>query len=174
MNKKNNNNVLVIGGSGFLGSHVSDNLTNRGYSVTIYDLVKSKYLKKNQKMIIGDIKNRNKIDKAIAGSSYVFHFGGVADIAESMNDPVSTVENNILATSYILDSCVKHKTRKFIFASTIYVYSELGSFYRCSKQACEILIENYSKELGLEYNILRYGSLYGHRANKFNFINLWF
>ena len=42
------------------------------------------------------------------------------------------------------------------FASTIYVYSELGSFYRVSKQACEKLIEEYSKEFQLNYTILRF------------------
>ena len=162
--------VLVIGGAGFLGSHIADNLSGRGYIVTIYDKIKSKYLNKSQKMIVGDIQDKEAMDKAIKNSDYVFHFAGVADIAESIKAPLLTVENNILATSYILDSCKKHKIKKIIFASTIYVYSELGSFYRCTKQACEILIENYYQEFGLEYNILRYGSLYGHRANKFNFI----
>jgi UDP-glucose 4-epimerase len=55
-----------------------------------------------------------------------------------------------------------------LFASTIYVYSELGSFYRVSKQACEKIIEEYEKEFNLNYTILRFGSLYGPRANKFN------
>ena len=58
-----------------------------------------------------------------------------------------------------------------MFASTIYVYSELGSFYRVSKQACEKIIEEYKREYGLDYTILRYGSLYGPRANEFNFIS---
>ena len=48
-------NVIVFGGSGFIGSHVADLLSNNNYNVTIYDLEKSKYLKKNQKMIVGDI-----------------------------------------------------------------------------------------------------------------------
>jgi UDP-glucose 4-epimerase len=58
-----------------------------------------------------------------------------------------------------------------MFASTIYVYSELGSFYRVSKQACEKIVEEYQKEFDLDYTILRYGSLYGPRANEFNFIS---
>ena len=58
-----------------------------------------------------------------------------------------------------------------MFASTIYVYSELGSFYRVSKQACEKIIEEYQLEFDLDYTILRYGSLYGSRSNEFNFIS---
>ena len=56
--KKNKKKVLIIGGSGFLGSHVADALTEKYYSVYILDKVKSRYLKKNQNMIIGDITNQ--------------------------------------------------------------------------------------------------------------------
>ena len=55
-----------------------------------------------------------------------------------------------------------------MFASTIYVYSDLGSFYRVSKQACEKIIEEYQREFNISYTILRYGSLYGPRSNKTN------
>jgi len=63
-----------------------------------------------------------------------------------------------------------HKVKRFVFASTIYVYSDLAPFYRSSKQACELIIEDYQKSYGLNYTILRYGSLYGRRANHFNYI----
>ena len=53
--------VLVIGGAGFLGSHVADELSDRNYIVSIYDKKKSPYLKKNQKSIIYDTKNENRI-----------------------------------------------------------------------------------------------------------------
>jgi len=68
------------------------------------------------------------------------------------------------------DESAKRNVRRFLFASSIYVYSELGSFYRTSKQACELLIESYQKIYGLPFTILRYGSLYGPRANDFNFV----
>jgi UDP-glucose 4-epimerase len=58
--------------------------------------------------------------------------------------------------------------RRFVFASTIYVYSESGSFYRASKQAAERFIETYHERYGLNYSILRYGSLYGRRADARN------
>ena len=57
---------------------------------------------------------------------------------------------------------------RILFASTLYVYSQQGSFYRISKQAVELLIEAYHERYGLEYTILRYGSLYGPRAQQWN------
>ena len=59
---------------------------------------------------------------------------------------------------------------RFIFASTIYVYSNHGSFYKTSKQCSELIIENYSSSFDLKCTIMRYGSLYGKRANFFNSI----
>ena len=166
-----NERVVVFGGSGFLGSHVSDYLTDSGYSVLIYDLNKSKYLKQNQEMVIGDILDKELIQSTIKGCKYVFHFAAVADIKEAQENPVKTVEVNILSTAYILDACRKHNVSRFLFGSTIYVYSNYGSFYRSSKQACELIIENYHDIYNIDYTILRYGSLYGPRANKFNLIN---
>jgi UDP-glucose 4-epimerase len=60
--------------------------------------------------------------------------------------------------------------KRFVFASTVYVYSDAGSFYRSSKQACELIIENYHEVFGLPYTILRYGSLYGPRAGETNWV----
>ena len=133
-------------------------------------LKSSKYLKNNQKMHIGDILDKDSVDSAVKGKDYVFHFAGLADINESRTKPVETVTNNILGTTNILESCRKRNVKRLIFASTIYVYSDLGSFYRSSKQACELIIENYKEEYDLNYSILRFGSLYGRRANDFNFI----
>jgi UDP-glucose 4-epimerase len=163
--------VVVFGGSGFLGSHVADVLTEKGYEVIVFDLVQSKYINEKQKMVIGDINDLGQIKEVVKSAHYVYHFAGLADINLSKKKPVETVKNNILSTTYILEACKEFKISRFVFASTIYVYSDLGSFYRSSKQACEMLIENYSEEFSLNYTILRYGSLYGRRANNFNFIN---
>ena len=54
--------ILIIGGSGFLGSHVADAFSNKGYQVTIFDKAKYKFLKKNQKLILGDTKNIKELD----------------------------------------------------------------------------------------------------------------
>jgi len=163
--------VIVFGGSGFQGSHVADKLTEYGYDVHIFDLVSSNYIKPTQKMVIGDILDIDAVSKVVKDANYVYHFAGIAGIQEANNNPVDAVKSNILGTTNILHACYKEKIERIIFASTIYVYSEHGGFYRSCKQACEMLIENYHKLYGLNYTILRFGSLYGRRANNFNWIN---
>ena len=163
--------VIVFGGSGFLGSHVADQLSEAGYEVCIFDQRASEYLRNDQKMIIGDVTDRDQVRNAVKGKDYVYHFAAIADIAEAQDNPVLTVEINILSTTYILDACREFSIKRFLYGSTIYVYSDHGSFYRSSKQASELLIGNYHDKYDLEYTILRYGSLYGPRANHFNFIH---
>jgi len=162
--------ILVIGGSGFLGSHVADELSNRNHEVYIYDRTESKYLKSNQNMIVGDILDQNLINESVNEMDYVYHFAAMADINDTRENPTEAVKYNILATMYILKACVDFKVKRFIFSSSIYVYSKHGSFYRSTKQACELFIENFKDEFNLDFTILRYGSLYGPRANDFNFI----
>lgn len=163
--------VLVFGGAGFIGSHVADILSDEGYMVSIFDKCKSPYLREDQEMIVGDLNDQELIRKSIEGKSYVYHFAGIADIDEAERNPVRTVSVNVLGTTMIMDACHEYKVKRFLYASTIYVYSDHGSFYRSSKQASELLIKNYHDKYNLDYTILRYGSLYGPRANHFNFIN---
>lgn len=163
--------ITVFGGSGFLGSHTADALTEAGHEVTIYDLKPSPYLRKRQKMVVGDIMDQKLVERTVKGCDYVYNFAGIADIGHASKAPLESVRVNILGNSMIMEACRKSKVRRFIFASTVYVYSKAGSFYRSTKQACELLIENYNEVFGLPYTILRYGSLYGPRADDRNFIN---
>jgi UDP-glucose 4-epimerase len=163
--KKNKNKVLVIGGSGFLGSHVADALSKKNYSVFILDKVKSRYLKKNQNMIIGDITEQKVIDKNVKNKNFVFNFAGIADIDESKTMPLETIHQNVIPSIKISQACIKYKVQKYILASTIYVDSDQGYFYKCSKQAAEKYIEEFSKIHKMKYCILRFGSLYGSRAS---------
>jgi len=165
------NKVVVFGGSGFLGSHVADFLSDAGYHVVIFDLNNSQYLSSDQEIVIGDILNRDEVRKVVEGAKYVYHFAAIADIKEAQENPVKAVEINVLSTTYILDACREFGVERFLYGSTIYVYSDHGSFYRSTKQSSELLIDNYQRVYGLNYTILRYGSLYGPRANHFNFIN---
>lgn len=162
--------IVVFGGAGFVGSHVCDKLTDAGNDVVIYDIVDSPYLRPEQTMIKGDILDETSVCEAVQGASTVFNFAGIADIGEANGRPVDTVKYNILGNTNILEACRQAKVNRYVFASSIYVYSDSGGFYRCSKQACETYIENYRKAFGLEYTILRYGSLYGPRADTRNAI----
>jgi UDP-glucose 4-epimerase len=163
--------AIVFGGSGFLGSHVADALTSAGYDTTIFDVKKSPYLQKGQTMIVGNILDAEAVNKAVKGNEVVYNFAGMADIQAAHEKPVETVQNNILGNTIILEACRKDHVKRFVFASTVYVYSGAGSFYRSSKQACELIVENYQEVFSLPYTILRYGSLYGPRAGDTNWVN---
>lgn len=157
--------VLVLGGSGFLGSHVADALTDAGYSVRVFDLVESPYLRPGQEMYVGDLRNLEATVNAASGCRYIYNFAGLADINDAMHRPVDTAALNVLGNVHALEAARLVGAERFIFASTVYVYSESGSFYRASKQAAERFVESYRERYGLKFSILRYGSLYGRRAD---------
>ncbi len=163
--------VTVFGGAGFLGSHVCDQLSLQGYDVTIFDIKPNKYLKTNQKMIINNILNSEAVIDATKNSDYVYNFAGISDIDLAKTNPIETIKYNIIGNVTILEACKINKIKRYIYASSLYVFSDKGSFYRSSKQSAELFIENYFEEFGLEYTILRYGSLYGPRSDENNWIN---
>jgi UDP-glucose 4-epimerase len=160
--------VVVFGGSGFLGSHLADALTDRGYDVTVFDLHASRWLRPNQKIVIGDIRDEILVKQVLAEADYVYHLAGISDIAQAAVSPKDTVENNIIGSTVVLEACRCNQVKRLLFASTVYVYSQHGSFYRVCKQAVEHLIDAYYEKFGLEYTILRFGSLYGPRAQAWN------
>lgn len=163
-------NITVFGGSGFLGSHVADALTHRGHNILIFDQVKSPYLQKSQTMMVGDVLDEKSVKEAVADADIVYNFIALADLDQAWERPLETARINILGNMHILEAARKAKVKRFVFSSSIYVYSDAGSFYRSSKQACELFIEDYQKVYNLDYTILRYGSLYGPRANEHNWI----
>ena len=160
--------VLVIGGSGFLGSHTADELTRRGYHVSLFDESESPWRTPEQVMHVGNILDKNALDAALDGIDVVYHFAGIADINESAERPFDTINVNVSGTAQIIDAAVRARVQRFIYASTIYVFSPFGSFYRASKQAAETIIEAYNEQFDLDYTVLRYGSLYGPRAQDWN------
>jgi UDP-glucose 4-epimerase len=160
--------ITVIGGSGFLGSHVADQLSESGYSVRIYDRIASPWLRPDQEMILGDILDAERLGEAIQGSDAVYNLAALADLNEALRKPVETVRVNILGNVHALEACRNHAIKRFVYASTVYVYSRDGGFYRCSKQAAENYVEEYQRSFGLDFTILRYGSLYGPRSGMEN------
>jgi UDP-glucose 4-epimerase len=166
--KGENRIVTVIGGSGFIGSHVADQLSEDGYHVRIFDRKESPWKRDGQEMVTGDLLDKELLNKTIAGSEVVYNFAALADLDLGRSKPIETVEINILGNVQALDACRVNGVKRFVYASTVYVYSREGSFYRCSKQAAENYVEEYQKIYGLDYTILRYGSLYGPRADKSN------
>lgn len=162
--------VIVFGGSGFLGGCVSDELVKRGFEVVIYDLKSYKRIIQGQKMIIGDINDEAKVRKAMKGVDIVYNFSAISDIETAASNPMETVKVNILGNTNILNIAKDYKIKRFVFASSIYIYGNSGSFYRASKYSSELLIECFSEIYNLDYTILRYGSLYGKYADNTNWI----
>ena len=164
-------NILVLGGSGFLGSHVCDQLSEAGHKVRVFDQVKSPWLRPDQEMIVGDLLDESMLAKAIEGCDSVYNFAAKADLDEAQYIPIETVRVNVLGNVLVLEACRKAGVKHYIYASTVYVYSREGGFYRCSKQSGEHFVEEYHRTFGLDYTILRYGSIYGPRSDVRN--GLW-
>ena len=144
--------ILITGGSGFLGSHVADELTKRGHYVKIFDIKKLNGFEKNQKFIKGNILDFKKLSK-VMHIDYIFHFAALASLDEALFKPLETVKNNILGTVNILE-LQKKKIKRVTYASSIYSTSIQGGFYKCSKRAAEDYIEEYKKRYNLNFTIL--------------------
>jgi UDP-glucose 4-epimerase len=168
LNSRAKQKAVVIGGAGFMGSHTSDELSARGYDVTIFDIKPSPWLWEDQQLCIGDMMDVDALARACEGARYVYHCGGVADIQEAKQHPYATIEANVMGVAASLEAAVRCDVERFVYASTMYVYSAHGSFYRASKQAAETVIRAYVEHYAMDYNILRYGSLYGPRAQRWN------
>ena len=164
-------NILVTGGSGFIGSHVVDSLVKRNYKVTILDLVKPK--RKDVKFIKGDLLNYNLINQVVKKNNLIFHLAAVSDINKVKTIPLKTISTNIIGTTNLLEASRKVNIKKFIFASTYYSSSNAGNLYTTSKKASELIIKNYNLLYGLNYTILRYPTAYGPRNREVDAISIF-
>jgi len=163
--------VVVFGGSGFLGSYVADELTGRGYEVVIADLMPSKYLQEAQTFVAVDILDIKSIEAIIEGASIIYNFVAIANLDDAIHDPVNAMNINVMGNLNILEACRNQGSiERFVYASSAYALSTEGSFYGISKQSSEKLTEEYYKRYGLNYTVIRYGSLYGERASHNNYI----
>lgn len=162
--------IIVFGGSGFLGSYVADALTQAGHAVTVFDVKPSAYLQDGQQMHVGDILDARQVMDAVNGQDVVYNFAGISDLDNAATQAIDTIRLNIEGNANILEACRASGVKRFVYASSIYVYSDKGGFYRCSKQASEVYIEEFNRKYGLGFTILRYGTLYGPRANEHNSI----
>ena len=154
--------ILVIGGSGYLGTAlVKQLILYKKFKIYVYDKKKFNIKNKNLSSIIGTTSDYTKIKKVIKNSDIVYNFAGISDLNDGSKKPIETIKENILNNAKIIEYCIKYEIERFIYSSSIYVYSEKGSFYRCSKQAAENYIKEYCINSKLKFTILRFGSLYG-------------
>ena len=154
--------ALVTGGSGFLGSHIADELVRQGREVVVLDLQAPSSL--DRSFVLADIRDKQAVVDAMIGCDEVFHCAAIADIDKARDIPRLALEVNVLGTLTALEAAGSTGVKRFMLASSVYVFSNGGSMYRTTKQAAERLVEDLSHQLGLRSTILRFGSLYGPRA----------
>ena len=160
--------ILIFGGSGFLGKNLALQLCKK-HKVTIFDRKNFKVSpKRNIKFIRGNILNFDQVLKATRKQEVIYNFAGISDIGEAMSQPILTTKVNILGSIYTLEAAIKCKVKRYIFASSIYVLSRQGGFYKSSKKSVESFIDEYNKKDKLKFTILRFGSVYGKDSDPRN------
>lgn len=161
--------VIVFGGNGFIGSYVLQELIENGYDVISADLNSSKYVE-DKYFSPCDILDAKAVYNLVEGASIVYNFAGFANLDDAIANPVKALELNVMGNINILEACKKHHIKRFVYASSAYAMSDKGSFYGISKLTSEKLVEEYYKKFGLEFTIVRYGSVYGERDYHNNYI----
>jgi len=161
--------VIVFGGSGFLGSYLIEELASRGYHVVSADLNPSPYVE-NSLFKQCDIMDKDALEKIVSGADIVYNLAGMANLDDAIENPTKAMELNVLGNMNILEACKKAQIKRFIYASSAYAMSDKGSFYGISKLTSEKIIEEYFKKFGLNFTIIRYGSVYGERDYENNYI----
>ena len=175
--------VLVTGGAGFIGSHLVDVLMQCGYEVVVFDNLSSgkienveRWLKdENFRFVRGDLRQKEKIRKAVAGCDMIFHFAANPDVRAAAAAHFS----DVIGTFNLLESLRDVGVSKFVFASSSTVYGEAEriptsedyapllpiSMYGASKLACEALVSSYAHSLGFKAAILRLANIVGPRSS---------
>lgn len=171
-------NVLITGGAGFIGSHVTDLLIENGYSVIVVDNLSSGFdanLNPKSKFYNVDITSPE-LEKVFKENSidYVFHFAAQASVSFSTKKPVEDANENIIGTINVLKFAKKSGVKKFIVSSTAAVYgvpeylpvdekhpTTCLSFYGLSK----LTMEKYVELFGIDYIIFRFANVYGPRQS---------
>ncbi len=173
--------ILVTGGAGFIGSHVTDTYIEAGHDVAVVDnLVAGRRKNLNPQATFHKLDIRSKDLTAVFEEEkpeFVIHLAAQIDVRKSLEDPVFDGDVNILGTINLLEQCRKHGVRKFLFASTGgAIYGEPKdlpadedcppcpmSHYGTSKLAVEHYIRLYQMLYGLSFTILRFPNVYGPR-----------
>ena len=172
-------NILITGGAGYIGSHVSYLLIEKGYNITIIDSLitgNKKVIPKKANLEICDIGNETKIKKILKKKKFsaVLHFAGLIRVEESVKYPKKYMEYNYKKSKVFIETCIKNGLDKIIFSSTAAVYGnpkknkveekdKLNPLnpYAKSKLMIEKFIINQSKKEKLKYIILRYFNVAG-------------
>ena len=173
--------VAVTGGAGYIGSHAVAELLSRGHQVTVIDDFSAGHRgavpEPSAKVVQGDIGDLGAMTVALAGHDAVMHFAGLLSVADSMKDPRSYFETNLVKGITLLDAAKAANVRRFIFSSTCAAYGvprgpltedhpkEPVNPYGASKRAFEQVLEAYARIGQLRAIALRYFNAAGARRN---------
>lgn len=190
-------NILITGGAGFIGSHLSDKLLAEGHNVVIYDnlsLGKLSNIEKalsnsNCSFVKGDINNSEEFHEVFKKNSFdvVFHMAANSDIARSHANPNVDFDNTLKTTYNVLLAMKEFGVKNIVFASTSAIYGDTGvsvdenfgplfpiSHYGASKLASEAYISSFCENYGFKAWITRFPNVVGERATHgaiYDFIN---
>lgn len=171
-------NILVIGGAGYIGSHVVKSLLKDGMKVTVFDDLSSGQkinLFPEASFIQGSILDVPALEKAMDGIQGVVHLAAKKAVGESMNEPEKYAENNIIGTLNILNTMIKKGVKSFVFSSSAAVYGmphyvpldekhpvDPINFYGFTKLEIERFLPWYQQLKGINYIALRYFNAVGY------------
>ena len=179
---KKTNTIIVTGGAGFIGSHLTDKLIEKGERVVVIDNLstgsrenlnpKAVFYKAN----IEDAEISNIFEKE--NPSAVFHFAAQINLRSSIDDPIRDAKTNILGSLNVLENCSKYGVKKVVFSSTggaMYGAAKIptaetalanpSSPYGIAKLSVEYYLQYYLKSLKLPFVVLRFANVYGPRQN---------
>jgi UDP-glucose 4-epimerase len=172
-------NVLVIGGAGYIGSHVVRELIDQKFSVTVFDNLSSgttDNIFKDTEFVKGDILNTEDLRSVMKkGFDGIFHFAAFKAAGESMVIPQKYSTNNITGTLNILNTASEYDIQKFIFSSSAAVYGDPSylpideahptnplNYYGFTKLEIERFLDWYDKLCSIKYACLRYFNAAGY------------
>ena len=165
--------ILIVGGAGYIGSHVNKELNKRGYETVVYDnlIYGHREAVKWGTFEYGDLRDTTKLEEVFNKYDIeaVFHFAAFAYVGESVTNPSKYYNNNVAATINLLDAMVRHNVKYFVFSSTCATYGQPDKMpitedmpqnpinpYGASKLMVERILEDYETAYGLHSVCLRY------------------
>lgn len=170
-------NTLVVGGSGFIGTHLVERLLEDGHPVRVYDRSPNRFraTPPEAEYVEGELGNHGLIREAVEGVEVVFHFVSTTLPKTSNDDPIYDVRSNLVDTIQLLEACVEAGVRKVVFSSsggTVYGPPETVpisedhptnpiSSYGIVKLAIEKYLGLFHHLYGLDYAALRISNPYG-------------